>query len=513
MMRILALAAALILGPVAAQAQTINNLGAGGAVQGTDLFPTYQGANPAVSIPASALKTFILPNIGANTVLGSIAGGAPTALTQTQLTSLINPATAALPGALPAWPNDATKFFGGDGNYRTALTQITFGSGTSGVTCTTTCSVSTAILTDAPSSGAFPYAIPNTDWGKGVVVPASGGALTIAAASTSGFGAGFFTWVMNEDTASHTLTPTTSTISGKSSVPIPAGDAMCMWSDGSNYHFCLPPALSVANNLADLASASTARTNLGLGSAATANTGTSGATVPLLNGTNTWSGAQTVNSGDLLLAGSGSGTTTLNAAATASGTLTLPAATDTLVARATTDSLTNKTLTSSTNSLGGVTASFGSDAKGDIYTNGGSSNVITRLAIGSTGNCLLVASALPSWGSCLSAPPLATGSSTGNTVTGPNAYFVCTAACTVTPPVPVAGYQFCVMNDDAVTGVITLGAIGSSARYENTARTAYGTAGTGTLVSGGAVGDMICIVGRDSTHYLSPTFVGTWTAS
>jgi hypothetical protein len=111
------------------------------------------------------------------------------------------------------------------------------------------------------------------------------------------------------------------------------------------------------------------------------------------------------------------------------------------------------------------------------------------------------------------AVPLASGSSTGNTLTGPYGYFVCTAACTVTPPVPVAGYQFCVMNADNTTGAITLGALGSSARYENTARTAYGTAGTGTLSSGGAAGDMICIIGLDSTHYLSPTYVGIWTAS
>jgi hypothetical protein len=46
-----------------------------------------------------------------------------------------------------------------------------------------------------------------------------------------------------------------------------------------------------------------------------------------------------------IINGTSSGTTTIQAAASASGTLTLPAATDTLVGKATTDTLTNKTLT------------------------------------------------------------------------------------------------------------------------------------------------------------------------
>ncbi len=90
---------------------------------------------------------------------------------------------------------------------------------------------------------------------------------------------------------------------------------------------------------------------------------------------------------------------------------------------------------------------------------------------------------------------------------------VCTTTCTITVPVPAAGLQYCALNDDNVATVITMSAIGSSARYENTARTAYGTAGTGTFVSGGAVKDMVCILGRDSTHYLTTNFVGTWTAN
>lgn len=72
--------------------------------------------------------------------------------------------------------------------------------------------------------------------------------------------------------------------------------------------------LQTANNLSDV-TAATARTNLGLGTAATQNTNTSGANVPLMNGVNTWSGAQglplasTYNGFRLAHVASGTGTT------------------------------------------------------------------------------------------------------------------------------------------------------------------------------------------------------------
>lgn len=102
---------------------------------------------------------------------------------------------------------------------------------------------------------------------------------------------------------------------------------------------------------------------------------------------------------------------------------------------------------------------------------------------------------------------------TSVTLVGPREYYVCSGTCTVTVPVPAAGYEFCILNTDNVATIITLSALGSSARYENTARTAYGTAGTGTLVSTGAAADKVCLLGLDSTHYLTVASQGSWTAN
>jgi hypothetical protein len=91
--------------------------------------------------------------------------------------------------------------------------------------------------------------------------------------------------------------------------------------------------LLTANNLSELtASASTARTNLGLGTASTM-TGPSGTIVGTTD-------TQTLTNKTL--------TTPVISSISNTGTLTLPTSTDTLVGRATTDTLTNKTLTNPT---------------------------------------------------------------------------------------------------------------------------------------------------------------------
>jgi hypothetical protein len=68
------------------------------------------------------------------------------------------------------------------------------------------------------------------------------------------------------------------------------------WSDSSG-------GLVPSNNLSDLTNPAAARTNLGLGTAASYDIGASGSRVPLLGNTNTWGGAQTWQSPGTFTAG------------------------------------------------------------------------------------------------------------------------------------------------------------------------------------------------------------------
>lgn len=149
-----------------------------------------------------------------------------------------------------------------------------------------------------------------------------------------------------------------------------------------------------------------------------------------------------------------------------------------------------------------------------LSATGGTSQVLKQASTGAVVTVAQLAfSDLSGSASTSQIPAVHVGTGTSGSLTSPTDTFICTSTCTVTPPIPAAGSQFCVFNGDNVSTVITMAALGSSARYENTARTAYGTAGTGTLVSAGATGDQICLFGLDSTHYLSVSYIGVWTAS
>ena len=114
-------------------------------------------------------------------------------------------------------------------------------------------------------------------------------------------------------------------------------------------------------------------------------------TSPIING-------GTFSSAGITFNGSTSGTTILQASAVASGTLTLPAATTTLVGRNTTDTLTNKIIAAGSNTITGLTNTNLSGTAGITNANLANST-ISGVALGSNLNPLTFGSYLTSTGS------------------------------------------------------------------------------------------------------------------
>lgn len=132
-----------------------------------------------------------------------------------------------------------------------------------------------AVVVSAPatvrSNTATTDTITNAD--RGTIVTENNASAIAAAITTTGFVSTDYFTIKNIGAGVATYTPSSGTIDGAATLVCKQNQSADLTFDGTNYH--------------------TLGNTCGLGTASAQNTGTSGASLPFLNGTNVWSGSQT----------------------------------------------------------------------------------------------------------------------------------------------------------------------------------------------------------------------------
>lgn len=262
---------------------------AGSATTITSSLPTGTSGNSTVIQTTSGglLAPAILP-LGTTAAFGAVKCDGTTI-------SCTSGVIAALGGAGSISVTDGTTTV-------SSSTSLAFGKGFVVTGTSPNATVNATLSTRSQAGGT----ITSTD-GNAVVYNTGGAGITLPVHTTTGFGAGFATNVITDATAA-TITVTTDTANGNSTVPLGIKQGISIVSIGTNdYKAILGMPSAVASSVL-VASAGRVATwqagttsqlvrgdgSLGtLGTAAAVNTGTSGATIGVLNANNTYAGNNT----------------------------------------------------------------------------------------------------------------------------------------------------------------------------------------------------------------------------
>lgn len=189
-------------------------------------------------------------------------------------------------------------------------------------------------------------------------------------------------------------------------------------------------------------------------------TGTSGATTPLLNGANTWSGVQSINSGDLSLKGSSSGALAIKpAAAAGSNTLTLPAGTTDFSATGGTSQVVQQASTGAALTVGQLACGDLSNSTSSCSTGNAAAATASLLAARDASANLSANSFIPNYATTATAA----GTTTLTVGSAELQYFTGVTTQTVQLPVAstlVLGQSYTVVNNSS--GIVTVNSSGGN---------------------------------------------------